>query len=570
MSREKTVSAPVPTDPVARLNDSVRGIVSRFNFERPTEIVGRCTVSATGGKTAHDPDIHDGTIVTAHGYARLALHKPTGTVCLFTSKASSNLQGARQDDGTILADNDGIRQSYIVAAYRTDGTDADMRRVAPHARRALRRFNEDLGERSEKHFTLYGAKTKNKHGASTEFYTNGRLAYLLENLGKDKGYRIRFYAPTKRKDGSFVPVQLERNSLSSKFASVSRVISTADNYEQARHDMALHWQRISSKLWDERSIYEGEGLYFNTKKSLARVFNTLAERGLQLTLVTGIIGLGMGLISAKYGIIGGLLAAVTHTAAHHVLDESYSVSNEAWSKLREARRRLNIEAYPMGGDVADHFKLQTRDNISRLCAKTDMERFKGEEFEWLTAKRSAILLDHEKPVDGFHPSSLRAHLLFVHQRGFSSSCTLPDPRTRLDVFQSGLVRLMHERADGRVAIYSRYDESACVAAPLRLPQEKINKMGGNIVRIEYDRSRDSFYHAFERGPEAVSFEDMMKDIEDNMLFRDMPDVPVDVRAAALHSIRATFMRDSEPVKGREKLYLGGRPPCPPPLQALAH
>ena len=561
--------APVPADPVARLNDSVRGINSRFTFERPMEVVGRCTVSAAPGAMPHDADIHDGTIVTAHGYARLALHRPTGTVCLFTSKASSNLQGTRQPDGTIIADDDGIAKSYIVAAYRTDGSDADIRRAAPHARRALRRFNEDLGERSEKHFTLYGAKTQNRRGTDTEFHTNGRLAYVLENLGTGKGYRVRFYAPTKRKDGSFVPVELARHSLSSKFASVSRVISTAASYEQARHDMALHWQRISSKLWDERSIYEGEGAYFNAKKNIARLFNSLAERGLQLTLVTGIIGLGMGLISAKYGIIGGLLAAVTHTAAHHVLDESYALSNEQWKKLREARRRLNIEAYPLGENVADHFKRQTRDNISRLCAKTDMDRFKGAEFEWLTAARAGVLLDHEKAVDGFHPSSLRAHLLFVHQRGFSSSCTLPDPRTRLDVFQSGLVRLMHERADGRIAVYSRYDESACVAPALRLPQEKIDKMGGHIVRIEYDRTRDSFYHAFERGPEAVSFEDMMRDIEDNMLFRGMPDVPPAVRAAALHAVRASFARDREPVKGREHLYLGGRPPYPPPLQALA-
>lgn len=556
------------TDPVARLNQAVRSINGRFTFERPTEVVGRCTVSAAPGGLPHDADIHDGTIVTAHGYARLALHKPTGTVCLFTSKASINLQGTRQSDGSIIADYDGIRQSYIVAAYRTDGSSADLLRVAPHARRALRRFNEDLGERSEKHFTLYGAKAVSSRGTDTEFHTNGRLAYLLENLGKGKGYRVRFYAPTKRKDGSFVPVQLERNSLSSKFASVSRVISTAGNYEQARHDMALHWQRISSKLWDERSIYEGEGLYFNTKKSIARLFNTLAERGPQLTLVTAIIGIGMGLISAKYGIIGGLIAAVLHTAAHHVLDESYALSNEQLKKLREARRRLNIEAYPMGENVADHFKLQTRDNISRLCAKTDMARFKGEEFVWLTAARSGILLDHEKAVDGFHPSSLRAHLLFVHQRGFSSSCTLPDPRTRLDVFQSGLIRLMHERADGRVAIYSRYDESACVAPALRLPQDKIDKMGGGIVHIEYDRTRDSFYHAFERGPETVSFEEMMQDIEDNMLFRGMSGVTPQIRAAALHAIRATFQRDAEPVKGREHLYLGGRPPSPPPLRAL--
>lgn len=555
-------------DPVAQMNDAARTVASRFHFERPAEIVGRSTLDNAPGAEAMDTDICDGTVVTAHGYARMALHRPTGTLCLFTSKASVNLQGARDASGAIIADDDGIRKSYIVTAYRTDGSDAEIRRTARHARRALRRFNENLGERSEKHFTLYGARIVGRRNRQNEFYTNGRLAYRIENLGLKRGYRVTYYCPTRRKDGSFVPVELKKTSLSGMFASVARVISRARTYEQARHDMAVHWQRVSSRLWDERSIYEGEGLMMNMKKTLASLFNHAAERALQLTLVTGAIGLGMGLVDPKYGIIGGLIAAITHTAAHHILDESYAVSNEGLSRLREARRRLKIEAYPYDQNAADHFKIQTRDNIARLCAKTDMQRFKGNEFEWLTSARSGIMLDHEKVVDGFRPSSLRAHLLFVHQRGFSSSCTLPDPHTRLDMFQSGLIRLIHERADGRVAIYSRYCAEACVEPALRLPQEKIDKMDGQIIRIEYDRSRGNFYHAFERGPEPVSLEDMMKDVEDNMLFRGRPETPAEVRAAALQSIRATFAPEESTEAAQPGLYMNGRPPVPPPLRAL--
>jgi hypothetical protein len=558
-------------DPVAQLNDAVRVAIGRFSFERPVEIVGRCQSDSAPNPTGTggDPDIHDGTVVTAHGYARLALHRPTGTLCLFASKASWNVEGARQPDGAVLATDEGINKSYIIAAYRTDGSDAQIRRAAPHARRALRRFNEDLGERSEKHFTLYGASTTDKHGRPVEFHTNGRLAYCIQQISGGKEWRVTFYCPTKRKDGSFVPVEVAGNSLSSRFARVSRTVAEATTYEQARHQMAVHWQRISSRLWDEKSIYEGEGIMFNTRKNLSRLFNHVAERGLQLTLVTGLIGLGMGLISAKYGIIGGLIAAVTHTVAHHILDESYGASREALRRLREARQRLNIDAYPFGENVADHFKIQTPDNITRLCAKTDMNRFKGAEFEWLGATRGGIMLDHEKPVDGFRPSSLRAHLLFVHQRGFSSSCTLPDPNTRLDIFQSGLIRLIHERADGTVAIYSRYTPEACLENNLRLPPEKIDKMGDQIVRVEYDRRRTSFYHAFPRGPETVSLDDMMRDVTENMLFRGNTGVDPAVRAAAIESVRAAFTPVDVGASVRRGLYMGGNPPPVPPLCAAA-
>ncbi|MBU0858716.1 MAG: hypothetical protein KJ667_02145, partial [Alphaproteobacteria bacterium] len=174
-----------------------------------------------------------------------------------------------------------------------------------------------------------------------------------------------------------------------------------------------------------------------------------------------------------------------------------------------------------------------------------------------------------KTVDGFRPSSLRAHLLFIHQRGFSSSCTLPDPRTRLDAFQSGLIRLIHEKDDGKVVIYSRYRADACLQDNLRLPAEKITKMGNDIVRFEYDRRRPNFYHAFDNGPAPVTFDDMMNDIEQNLLFRDAPHISPDVRARSLDSIRTTFMLNAAPADPTlPKRYMGGNAPVLPALKAL--
>jgi hypothetical protein len=566
---------------VAHINETIPAVVSRFNFEKQQYIVGRSNTDDSSLGEFIDPDIHDGTIVSSNGYARLARHKPTNTICLITSKASMNLQGVMQDDGAILATREGLEASYITAAYRTR-SDEDMYMVVPKIRRALRKFNEDLGERSEKHFTLYGtsfekpfkksmlSKLFNKKAPpidadQVEVYTNGRVAYALAYDGH--GYRVRFIAPTRRKGGSFVPVNLGQNALTRRFGSVSKTIARKDTYAEAHNELKKHWQTLSSKLWDEKGIYEGEGRLFRTRKFGHDIVNHIIDNGLQIGVVTLIVGVLTGLINPKYGIISGIIAAVIHTSMDLAVDEGYEASRHAIDKTKEAKKKLNIEAYDFNEDVSDHFKVQTRENIVKLAAKMDLSRFRASDFEFLNTNDSRMLTDHEKKVDGFRPSSLRAHLLHVHQRGFSSSCYLPDKATRVDKFQSGLVRLMNEKKDGTIVIYAKYRADLCRVESLRLPWDKRDRLRDKVWRYEYNRKNENFHHGFKRG-KPVSIDEMIEDLEGNLMFKHGT-VPEENRATAIAAIRESFDNVSNDDDRQSTLYMGGMPARPPKALVLS-
>jgi hypothetical protein len=353
------------------------------------------------------------------------------------------------------------------------------------------------------------------------------------------------------------------------FSGVSKSVSSTYTYEQARHRLAHHWQKVSARLWDEKNLFEGEGLVFRTKKIVASVVNTISEKLGQLSLVTGLTGATIGtLVNPAYGLFGGIAAAIVHTGVHLVFDESFRFSNEVWKRSKEARNRLDLDAYPLTGDVSDHFKIQTPENIKKICSKMDVARFPADQFEFLTSDDSGLLMDHEHANDGFYPSSLNSYLLTAHQRGFSSSCMFPDKTTMINIFQSGLVRLMHEKQDGNIVVYGRYRPDACTDSRVEMPLEKQEKFGDRIVRFEYDRRRRDFYHAFKVSAAPVTIENMMADMEGS-LFASQPGLPQNVRAQSLRSIRETFqLVAADDPKKIQSLYMGGRPPVLPSLRAI--
>ena len=556
----KNSNTPRKTDQMSVFNDKIPKISNRFIFERALKVVGRADDVEDD---VQDVDLHNGTLILSNSYARIARHVPTGTICVIMGKTSVDLCGQRDEKtGAILATQEGLSKSYIGCAYRSSGEDKDFYQVRPRIQRSIRRFNEDLGERASKHFTLYGASFD-----GVEVYTNGRLAYLLEKESDTGQYKLSLFAPSRRKNGNFVPVEIKPDGLRRMFLNVSTVIAKTGSYAEVRDKLARHWQVMSSKLWDEKDMYQGEGYEINAKKWLARLQNHIEEHGTKVTLVTVSVGLMMGVLNPAYTVVGGIAGAFVHTAAHLLFDEGYHTSQEVIKRVREARKRLNIEAYPFEHDVSDHFKIQTSDNIKKLAAKIDLKRFKAKEFEFLTTDQARMLLDHEEPVDGFRPNSLRAYLLTVHQRGFSSKCVLPDNNSRLDVFQSGLVRFIHEKQDGRILLYARYRPDACVLESQRLPEDKRKKLGNGIVCFEYDRLRGGFYHGFRRirhqGAD-ISHEQLMHEVEE-LLFRDNFDKDTKVKEQSLKAIADSFapMQDGDP-----GVYLRGNSQTLPALKAI--
>ena len=434
---------------------------------------------------------YDGISILSNIYARLAFHIPTQTYVLIASKNSSDLRGNSAQNDSIKLTEDALKKGYIISAYRSSDPDkfTDFYKLKRQIHNDIANFDRNIGERAHRHFTLYSSRIN-----GNEIYTNGRLIYMLTKI--NNRFKVTFYAPSTHDADEFVPSTLNANSLQRAFGEVSSTIVKTKDYQEARQKMAEHWQKMSSKLWEQENIYAQEGYSINFKKFMAHIRHHVYTHGLQTSAITASVGVLMGLFNPKYTLITGVLGAVLHTALHEFLHGGYHAYHKTTERIKKAKKRLNIEAYEFYRDVSDHFKIQTRGNITKIAPKIDLDRFQPEDLIFLPNHKANMLNDHQKEAPSFRPDSLRSHILTAHQRGYSSICTFPDDNTRIDTFQSGLVRFMHRLENGNTLIFARYRHDMCIEEHLRLSKEKRAKIGRGIVSFEYDPRKSEFYEAF--------------------------------------------------------------------------
>lgn len=531
------------------------GTAGLFLFKRSVRCVGKADFSISaasdpdGGK---DPDIYNGTFVSTHGFARLAYHVPTNTLCLIASKTPVNVRGVREEEHKeiIHATEDGLAKSYILAAYRLKEDGNNDMRIGQHMRNALEKFGIDMGERSEKHFRLYAGsyatpepvRQDAKLSKNCEIFTNGCVTYLLDST--KKGYRATFHAAAQREEGHFVPFRLgSENPFAGRISKISKIIAEDKDYASVRAAINGHWGKVSARLWDQKSLYQDEGALFRAKQVSASAVNYVYDNALSAA-TTAVLCAGAYTYNPNAGLGAAVAATVGHTIAHKLTEDGLHGTLSAFEKAKRARARINIDAYPIGEDASDHFKIQKAENMGKLCPKMDMSRFKADEFVFLDAENSHMLLDHETIEDGMQPENLRGLLVNAHLRGFTSTCLSLDKRTQLDVFQSGLVRLMHEPPrEGRTIIYAQYRPELCEAEHLRLPQVYVNQFNHGIVRMEYDREGSSFRESIDFRTD-VPYSQIKNEME-RILFRAQPHAQAQVRSRSVQAVKDLF---SDPEK----------------------
>ena len=480
----------------------------------------------------------NGLIITPQGFAKPFFHKPTNSVGLFFSKTANNLAGTYKADGQNYISKDEAKYCYIISARRCRGDedtpliDRDDKHTNEAAlRQDLDNFCDELGERNLKHFTGFMAG---------DVFTNGRLSYAIVKRNPDR-YDVVLRLPTRRKDGSFVPFDpTGPKNLRSHFAKVSVTVAKTQTYEEARLALMKHWQIVSSELWDEKNIFKEKGALLQVKKFAADVVNQSFDHAFTFSATTIAIAGATMLINPALGVFGAFMGTVVHAVAHISSDKFFEDRLESRYKSREAKNKIDIEAYGYNEDVSDHFKFQGEENISKLCPHLDMERFCAEDFELLDITKMSLLRDREQLQSNFQGASLSGHLLFMHQRGFSSICTMLDKRTELRMFQSGVVRFMHEKKNGNVVIYGQYRPELCLNDKVRLPEPYIRQFNGGIMRVEYDRSRPSFSQGLVGAPKNVDYKDMVKEIEKDCLFSTQSVIPWDIVSKSQRAIYHGF------------------------------
>lgn len=511
--------------------DAISDVIGRFEFDH------------------HAVSDKNGIIVTPQGFARPFYHKKTNTVGLVFSKTANNLRGDHFGEmGENFARTQDLERSYIIYARRLrDNPEIPLqdrknkRRHERAMRKALDDFCEELGQRNQKHFTGFMAG---------DVFTNGALKYHIIKRKEDR-YDVMLRLPTRRKDGSFVPFDIDdKNRLRNHFSKVSLTVAKETSYERARLALQKHWGMMSSELWDEKNIFNNKGAWFKTKKIAADTFNVSYDHAVTFGLATFAIGGGMAALSPKLGLIGGVTGALAHTVAHIAAEKSIDGAAEvrAHHKAADAKSKHGIGAYDFDTDVSDHFKVQSKENIAKLCPHIDLERFPAEEFEWMNLKQFNMLRDREQVHQNLKDTCLAGHLLFMHQRGFSSTCSILDDKTELRLFQSGIVRLMHEKEDGNIVVYGQYRPDLCLNEKLRLPQDYIDQFKGGIVRVEYDRRGNFFFNSLIKDTENVAYMDMIREVESEFLFRDQSIVPWEVNRKSRQALYQSFEDEKSQVK----------------------
>ena len=158
----------------------------------------------------------------------------------------------------------------------------------------------------------------------------------------------------------------------------------------------------------------------------------------------------------------------------------------------------------------------------------------------LSLEQFSLVKDREQIQDNLQAVGLAGHLMFMGQRGFSSEASISDLRTEMRVFQTGIVRFMHEKPNGQILVFAQYCPEQCKNEEQRLPQHYIDQFNNSIIRLEYDRHKSTFSEGLVSAPENVSYKDMMREIEGDILFSQQKDISWDTRRTSIQNIYSAF------------------------------
>src|SRR5690606_5866922 len=150
---------------------------------------------------------------------------------------------------------------------------------------ALHTYCDGMKENTGEKLTLFSGSANHPDGTlAREIYTNGRLAHALDPC--EQQHTLKVFAPKRPHAGRFITVTLDKENFWQRIAnpSISKVISSGKSYEEGRHDMALHWQKVSSRIWDQKAPHKGEGRLFDTKGKIVAFSNHIEDEKESLTV----------------------------------------------------------------------------------------------------------------------------------------------------------------------------------------------------------------------------------------------------------------------------------------------
>jgi hypothetical protein len=465
--------------------------------ERPKGIVARALVD-------DDPEIYGGLVARTQGFARLALDEVNGTVILFASKVADHLRGERDASSVVRPTQEGLQRSYVISAlrHRAGGPILPPDR-AEHFKDQIRIYCNEMRHHNAGMLTLYGTQI----GDQTVFANN----YVSYVITPDKQGRcsVRFVAPLR--------THHDRENSESLVEAFSRSLiqkSLGTKLSRAQADLVLmeHWQTVSSKLWDNEPLHKGEGAPMHAARLATQLGRYPKDHGLGMLTAMLVAG-GFMMAKDAHMVAAAIVGfSVLHAVADVTLKETFGGAVGGFKEGRKRAKAKAIQNYDENEEAVRFYLDPSPENLKKLCAHIDLTRFKPEDFRFLnTQEVRGLLQTHGRFEENLRPSSLRGLAVHGDQRGFTSTAFYPGPRTRVNIYQTGMVTLKHARGDGKIDIFVTDRPKYCLRDGLRLSAlyiDQIREGGTGLQHIVYDTHAEAFAEGFTQ--QSVTYAQMQE------------------------------------------------------------
>ncbi len=519
---------------------------AQFDFERPRTIL------------KNDSADLDGLMPTSNGHYRLAYDEEHKSVVLLYSPNPEHLKAQKDSDNNARPISEELEKCTIVAARRLQtGGPYISPEMANFFREAIGNHDRYIKQRTEDLLTLKAAETR-----TSIFYTNGWLA--LE-INKETNH-VYFHAPSRQRKGKFIPVFEEGKWLSAN--SVSIKIAEASSLEEAEAKIESYWQTLAGQIARGENIYNNKGIRFQFNRFATAVRNIpdsgntrhLINAALFASLYYGTkeflhrIGHDDGHSLTALGI--SLAAPVLYHAVAHTLFEDIGFSLKKVSKRRtQEKLERDSDQY---GDLDDmrafYLKLKQKNRALPMEPKIDTTKLTAQNVRFLNSDEIIDVLPAHTEYDTHTDTTTHFELIVsADQSGIASRKMQLDKNTTLNIFENGLVRLMHRRLDGKVDVLAKYDERHLKNPEKAMPEahiSQINKHAGKILYFTYDKHCSSYEEAF--GKSSWIPESHLETSARRELFREtgtvenvVPPKTGEVIDQSLSILIGAFLSDSE-------------------------
>lgn len=508
-------------------------ILDRFAFKRPMGVVSRAV------DIPDDPEIYGGLIVCTQGFGRLAFDEVNNTLVLFMSKFADDLKGERDSEGNVRPTEKGLEACYVIASKKHREGESilppDRARFINHSVEA---YCNEMAEHNANKFTLYAVQIEDQ-----TLFTNNYVSYTITKDKSDK-YTVRFSAPLP-KDRS----TKERQTLTGAFSRtfVQKQLGEKMSLAEAHEKVTVHWQKVSSRLWDHRDILEGEGLYIRSARFFEEFGRYCKDHTVGLLAATSVAS-----ISAFFnlGLVAGAASAyiVGHVMEHVFLKETLNKIKDWARGVGNKKKNLSVDRYGPDENVVGYYQDRSSGNPEKLCTHPDLKKCRPEDFRFLTVSESRPMLpDHMNFETEFRSNSIRGQALYQNERGVSSVAFFPTDRTMGNDFQTGLRRLVRDEGKGDFDLFVTYDPQQCRVERLRLSEVYRSQLGDTqIQHIIYNRTASDYYSAFGQ-QSAVTYRQMEDALKPKLFIRPgsmpenyLPPIARHFQAASLKSVQGRF------------------------------